>query len=103
MREVKVFKWEQQTINGCRTSVKVLDTAAWFHQFAQEADGEGQSNPVAIIERADGRVDTVFAPMVQFLEHHVDADLIAALREIAKHESSEGYIAMRALNAAGLQ
>lgn len=29
-------------------------------------------------------------------------DLIAALREIAKHESSEGYIAMRALAAAGV-
>jgi hypothetical protein len=50
-----------------------------------------------------GTVETVFAPMVQFLEHPVDADLIAALRAIAKHESSEGYIAMRALSAAGLQ
>lgn len=103
MREVKVFKWEQQQIDGKWVNVKVLDTAAWFHQFAQEADGEGQSNPVAIIERADGKVETVFAPMVQFLEPPVDADLIAALRTIAKHESSEGYIAMRALNAAGLQ
>lgn len=28
-------------------------------------------------------------------------DLIAALREIAKHDSSEGYIAMRALQATG--
>lgn len=30
------------------------------------------------------------------------ADLVAALLEIAKHESSEGYIAMRALAAAGV-
>lgn len=31
------------------------------------------------------------------------SDLVTALREIAKHDSSEGYIAMRALSAAGLQ
>ncbi|MYM81129.1 hypothetical protein GTP44_04040 [Duganella sp. FT50W] len=66
MREVKVFKWEQKEIDGKWANVKVFDFVALFHQFAQEADGEGQTNPVAIIERADGRVETVFAPMLQF-------------------------------------
>lgn len=67
MREVNVFKNEQQTINGCRTIVKVLDTVALFHQWGQEADGEGQSNPVAIVELGNGDVRTVYASMIQFI------------------------------------
>jgi len=68
MREVKIFKWEQQVIDGVRKNVKVLDQVALFHQFGQEADDEGHSNPVAIVECADGRVETVVAWMIQFVD-----------------------------------
>lgn len=81
MREVNVFKWEQQVIDGCRKSVKVLDKVALFHQFGQEADGEGQSNLVAIIECADGEVETVFAPMIQFTDGPKHFDGKAACNE----------------------
>lgn len=66
MRQVQVFKFEQKVIDGCRQSVKVPDYIGTFHQFGQEADGEGQSNPVAIVERANGQVETVVAWLVQF-------------------------------------
>lgn len=76
MREVNIFKWEQQAIDGVRKSVKVLDQVALFHQFGQEADGEGHSNPVAIVECADGRVETVVAWMIQFVvPSQADGDL----------------------------
>lgn len=67
MRKVQVFKWEQQVIDGCRTGVKVADFIGTFHQFGQEADGEGQSNPVAIVERQDGQLETPYCGLVQFL------------------------------------
>ena len=68
MREVKVFKWEQQTIDGCRKSVKVLDTVGLFHLFGQDDNGEGVSVPVAVVELADGSVRSVYAEMVAFVE-----------------------------------
>lgn len=68
MRQVQVFKWEQQVIDGCRQSVKVPDFKATFHQFGQEADGEGQSNPVAIVEASDGQVHSIYIGLVQFIE-----------------------------------
>ena len=67
MREVKIFKWEQQVIDGCRQSVKVLDTVAVFHQFGQDDNGEGQSVPVAVVETVDGGVRSVYAEMIQFI------------------------------------
>lgn len=66
MREVKVFKMESQEIFGVSRSVKVFDAIALFHQFAQEADGEGHSTPVAIVERADGQVETVYTHLIAF-------------------------------------
>jgi len=104
MRQVQVFKWEQQVIDRCRQSVKVPDFTAVFHQFGQEADGEGQANPVAIIETPDGQVHSAYIGLVKFLEVAPGANdgLIKALREVAKFGSAEGYIAMRALNDAGI-
>jgi hypothetical protein len=67
MREVKVFKWEQQTVDGCRKSVKVLDTVGLFHLFGQDDNGEGVPAPVAVIELADGSVRSVYAEMIQFI------------------------------------
>lgn len=67
MRQVQVFKWEQQVIDGCRQGVRLPDFIGTFHQFGQEADGEGQSNPVAIVESPDGQVHTVYASLMQFL------------------------------------
>lgn len=68
MREVKVFKWEQQQIDGKWTNLKVYDSAALFHQFGQDDNGEGQSVPVAIIETPDGHVRSVYCEMVQFTD-----------------------------------
>jgi hypothetical protein len=102
MREVKIFKWERRNIEGKLTTVKELETVGWFHQFAQDDSGEGLQIPVAVVELADGTIRAVYAEMVQFLEHSDGADLVTAMRQIAKHESSEGYIAMRDLTAAGV-
>ena len=74
MREVKVFKWEQQTIDGCRKSVKVLDTVALLHQFGQDDNGEGVPVPVAVVELPDGTVRSVYAEMVQFVEVAAEFD-----------------------------
>ena len=69
MRRVEVFKWTQERDeSGALRNRKVHDFDGAFHQFAQEADGEGQTNPVAIVECDDGAVVTVYAPMVQFLD-----------------------------------
>lgn len=92
MREVNIFKLEQQTINGCRQSVKVLDKVALFHAFAQEADGEGQSNPVAIVECADGQVETVYAHMIAFVEGPKGADAPTALRDEFASMAMEGVL-----------
>lgn len=67
MREVKVFKWEQQVIDGCRQNVKVFDTFALFHQFGQDDNGEGQSMPVAVVETVEGNVRSVYAELIQFI------------------------------------
>lgn len=66
MREVNVFKFEQQVIDGRPKRMRVLDKVALFHQFGQEADGEGQSNPVAIVECASGQIETVYVHMIEF-------------------------------------
>ena len=90
MREVNVFKWEQQVIDGCRKSVKVLNKVALFHRFGQEADGEGQSNPVAIVECASGQVETVYVQMIEFVAGPKGADTCTSLRD---------YFAAKALPA----
>ncbi|OYO29183.1 hypothetical protein [Janthinobacterium sp. PC23-8] len=81
MRQVQVFKWEQQVIDGCRQSVKVPDFTANFHQFGQEADGEGQSNPVAIVEASDGQVHSIYLSLVQFIESAATAGDATTLRD----------------------
>jgi len=71
MRRVQVFKMESQESNGVFRHVRVPDYSATFHNFAQEADGEGQSNPVAIVERDDGTVETVYCHMIQFIDRAI--------------------------------
>jgi hypothetical protein len=69
MRRVLVFKNIQKRDDaGVMRNVQVSDFTGTFHQFAQEADGEGQSNPVAIVERDDGSVVTVYCGLVQFID-----------------------------------
>jgi hypothetical protein len=59
MREVQAKIWNPETkTHEPRQAV--------FHAWAQEADGEGQSNPVAIVELEDGQIATVYAPFVRF-------------------------------------
>jgi hypothetical protein len=61
MRKVEAKVWDEQ-------EKKLLPKICHFHAWGQEADGEGQSNPVAIVELEDGQVATVWAPNVKFLE-----------------------------------
>jgi len=74
-RKVQVFKWKVEPIGPQHvpgsihkvTSSKVEDFEATFHQFGQETDEDG-AQPVAIVEHADGFVDTVPAHMIRFLD-----------------------------------
>jgi hypothetical protein len=69
MRRVLVFKnTQKRDESGAIQNVQVSDFTGTFHQFAQEADGEGQSNPVAIVERDDGSVVTVYCHFIQFID-----------------------------------
>lgn len=89
MRQVQVFKLEQQVIDGCRQGVKVADFIGAFHQFSQDDNGDGVPMPAAIVEAADGSVRSVYAEMIQFIEPIAmpvsRAELVAALREAARY------------------
>lgn len=69
MRKVKVFKYERR--EGQAFYDKVENGVAKFHQFGvdyQELhDGAGNYS-TAIIERADGSVESVPADMIQFVD-----------------------------------
>lgn len=55
LRRVKFNHWKTKEL-----------TRGFFHQWGQEADGEGQSNPVAVVELQDGSVTTVYAGYITF-------------------------------------
>ncbi|WP_219117117.1 hypothetical protein [Janthinobacterium sp. UMAB-56] len=95
MRQVQVFKWEQQTIDGCRKSVKVPDGMAAFHQFGnqyEEFDNGAGNYTTAIIERADGSVQQVNADMVKFIDPPV-------LAGPAENIDLRDYFAAKAMQA----
>ena len=68
MRQVKVFQWVRP--EGERSSVKVEKCFATFHQFGSDYE-EFESGPgnftVAIVEYADGQVDSVPVGLIQFV------------------------------------
>lgn len=69
MREVIVFKSEMQETDGGRLKfVKVFETTAHFHQWAQDSNGQGEQVPVAIVELSDGSIRSVYCEMVVFAQ-----------------------------------
>lgn len=72
MRKVRVFKWERQTnpATGVGPLVKVPNGEGTFHQWGstfEEFENGAQSVTAAIIERADGTIETPPADMIQFI------------------------------------
>lgn len=71
-RPVMVFKWIQERDDlGCMKNKKVLRANGDFHQFGseiEEYDNGAVNFCVAIVEFADGSVDTVHASLIQFTD-----------------------------------
>lgn len=75
MRKVIVLKWQRNanasTVTGQRYMEKVADGEALFHawgvEFEEFETGAGNYS-TAIIERADGTIETPKADMIQFIE-----------------------------------
>jgi len=101
MREVKVFKWEQKEIDGKWKNVQVFDCIALFHAFGQEVDGEGQSNPVAIVERADGKVQTIVVWMIEFVDGPKGAEVQLAHADGAALRDRFAMSALQGMCASG--
>lgn len=73
MRLVKVFKWAAKIEEGTgrRFMDKEPDGEAVFHQFGvdyEEFETGAGNFSTAIIERADGTIQTPQASMIQFIE-----------------------------------
>lgn len=89
MRQVQVFKWEQQVIDGCRQGVRLPDFIGTFHHFGQDTDGDGNATQAAIVEAQDGQLHSVYVGLVQFINadapiadpSHVGAKWEAVLKE----------------------
>ena len=69
-RTVKVFKYEWIDPKTCKSKHIVSDGIATFHQFGhdyEEFESGGFMFPIAIIERADGKVEVVPAHFIKFI------------------------------------
>lgn len=77
MRKVKFKLWNNEI-------KRHEDATGLFHQWGQEADGEGQSNPIAIIEMDDGEVKTPYAGHVVFIEKMEPAKAQVVVEELRK-------------------
>ena len=69
-RKVEVFKYEWVDPKTCKARHMVSDGIATFHQFGQdyeEFESGGCMFPIAIIERSNGKVETVRAEFIKFI------------------------------------
>ena len=68
MRAVKVFKHEKKS--GDTFMTKVEDGQATFHQWGmdyEEFDNGAGNFSTAIIEREDGKIESVYVEMIEFI------------------------------------
>jgi hypothetical protein len=83
MRKVQVFKWEQQQgLLGITKNVRVPDYTGLLHQLGQDCDDHGASIPVAIVESADGKLNSIHVDMVQFAPgSRAESPVVSELRK----------------------
>lgn len=70
LRRVKVFQWVKPQTPGGKYE-RMEKCCGYFHRFSvdyEELQSGVGSYPVAIVEYNDGTVESIFLPLIQFME-----------------------------------